>query len=334
MADDQLLERSRRRVGTSLRRGKYALTGMLGVGAMGAVYEAVHRNGMRVAIKVLHEELSRREDLRARFLREGYIANKVQHPGLVRVLDDDVDDDGATFLVMELLKGSTLTAEWEASGGVLAAPRVAEIATELLDVLDAVHAQGIVHRDIKPDNLFFTHEGQLKLLDLGIARLLLEERMTFSGQMMGTPEFVAPEQAGGRIREIDGRTDLYSVGALMFTLLSGREVHEARTPMEGMIFAATRPARSLREVWPGVPSALAQVVDVALCFEKERRWSSAAEMRTALGHAARFVSARPAAPRPPTSPSVVGPMGTMVMESAAPPSEEPVPLVRPARKGG
>jgi eukaryotic-like serine/threonine-protein kinase len=333
VADDyaHLVERARRRVGTSLRRGKYALTGLLGVGAMGAVYEAVHRNGMRVAIKLLHEELSQSEVLRARFLREGYIANKVQHVALVRVLDDDVDDDGATFLVMELLKGSTLMTEWEAGGRVLPAGRVVEIASALLDVLEAVHAQGIVHRDIKPDNVFFTLERQLKLLDLGIARLLHEERMTVSGQMMGTAEFAAPEQAGGRIREIDGRTDLYSVGALMFMLLSGREVHEARTPMEGMIFAATRPARSLRDVWPGVPSALSQVVDVALCFEKERRWSSAAEMRIALGHASRFVIGLPPAPKPPPQGPQMGPMGTVIMESRPPPSAEPVPLVRPGR---
>ncbi len=256
----------------------------------------------------------------------------MQHPGLVRVLDDDVDDDGATFLVMELLRGSTLTAEWEASGRVLAAGRVIEVVNALLDVLEAVHAQGIVHRDIKPDNVFLTSERQLKLLDLGIARVLLEQRMTVSGQMMGTAEFAAPEQAAGRIREIDGRADIYSVGALLFTLLSGREVHEARTAMEAMIFAATRPARSLRDVWPGVPSALAQVVDVALCFEKERRWSSAAEMRTAIGHAARFVSGLPPAPKPPLQAPLMGPMGTVVMGSRPPPSAGPVPIVKPGRK--
>jgi len=329
----QLAERSRRRLGTSLRRGKYTLTDLLGVGAMGAVYEAAHRNGMRVAIKLLHEELSRREDVRARFLREGYIANKVQHPGLVRVLDDDVDDDGSTFLVMELLKGRTISAEWEASGRVLPARRVVEIASALLDVLEAVHAQGIVHRDIKPDNLFVTLEQTLKVLDLGIARLLLEERMTVSGQMMGTSEFVAPEQAGGRIREIDSRTDIYSVGAVMFTLLSGREVHEARTPMEATIFAATRPARSLLEVWPGAPSALARLVDVALCFERERRWSSATEMRGALAHAARFVGCLPPAPeRPPPVPRT-GPMGTVVMDPRATQPGEAIPLVKPGRRG-
>ena len=327
-----LVERANRRVGTSLRRGKYALTALLGVGGMGAVYEAVHRNGMRVAIKLLHQELSQAESLRARFLREGYIANKVAHPSLVRVIDDDVDDDGATFLVMELLEGSTVTAEWEAGGRVLPAGRVVEIVNALLDVLEAIHGAGIVHRDIKPDNLFYTHERKLKLLDLGIARLLLEARMTSSGQMLGTAEYVAPEQAGGRVREIDARTDIYSVGALMFTLLSGREVYEARTSTEAIIFAATRPARSIRDVHPGLPSALAQVVDVALCFERERRWSTAAEMRAALGHAAGFVSALSAAPRASKPPSRLGPRGTMVMDSAPPPPREgPVPRVRPGR---
>jgi hypothetical protein len=190
---DPVTERAQRRVGSYLRRDKYALDRLLGVGAMGAVYAATHRNGMRVAIKVLHDELSKFADLRARFLREGYIANRVKHPSLVRVLDDDVDDDSTTFLVMELLEGTTLDAEWEAAGRTMPLRRVVAIADAILDVLAAIHGEGIVHRDVKPDNVFFTADG-MKLLDLGIARLL-ESTTTATGQIMGTPEFVAPEQA-------------------------------------------------------------------------------------------------------------------------------------------
>jgi serine/threonine protein kinase len=302
------------------------------VGAMGAVFAATHRNGMRVAIKILHEELSKHADLRTRFLREGYIANRVKHPSLVRVLDDDVDDDGTTFLVMELLEGTTLEAEWEAAGHTMPLGRVIAIADAVLDVLGAIHAQGIVHRDVKPENVFFTADG-MKLLDLGIARLG-ESTTTASGQIMGTPEFVAPEQAGGLVREIDARTDLYSVGAMMLTLLTGSSVHEASTPMERMIFAATKQARSLRDIWPEAPPALVNVIDVALAFDKNRRWASAGEMRTALHNAASLAGDAPT--RAAASPVTTGPTGTVVvgrmeaggdvMATAA------VPLVRPARK--
>jgi serine/threonine protein kinase len=305
---ETLTDRARRRVGTWLRRDKYSLERLLGVGSMGAVYAATHRNGMRVAIKVLHTELANDVSLRSRFLREGYIANRVQHPGLVRVLDDDVDDDGSTFLVMELLEGWTLTAEWEAAGNTMPLERVVAITDAVLDVLSAIHAQGIVHRDVKPDNVFLMTDS-LKLLDLGIARLT-ESRMTVSGQMMGTPGFASPEQAGGRVREVDARSDVYSVGAMMLTLLTGHVVHDAQAGMEAMVFAATRQARSLLEVWPKAPAALANVVDVALWFDKDKRWSSAAEMRTALGNAMRIQRTKTApvpAPRPPS-----GPTGTVI----------------------
>jgi serine/threonine-protein kinase len=335
MADpaSQLYDRAQQRLGTSLRRGKYVLDALLGIGAMGAVYSATHRNGMRVAIKVLHAELARIDDVRSRFVREGYIANMVQHPGLVRVLDDDIDDDGSTFLVMELLEGRTLSLEWVSSGYLVPLSRVAVIVDGLLDVLDATHAAGIVHRDVKPDNVFLVRGGPLKLLDLGIARILIESRMTASGQILGTPEFMAPEQAQGQVRAITGRTDLYSVGAMMFKLLTGRAVHEARTPMEAMIFGATRPARSLAEVWPSAPQLVVNVVDVALAFQQERRWTSAGEMRTALSNAMRMVVSSPPAPMPAPTPSAPAraESGTVLGAGPSLDAEAPLPLVRPGR---
>ncbi len=200
-------------------------------------------------------------------------------------------------------------------------PQVVAIVDGLLDVLGAIHAQGIVHRDVKPDNVFLTDNG-LKLLDLGIARLQSEARMTASGAMMGTPEYVSPEQAGGLVREIDARSDLYSVGAMAFTLLTGHVVHEARTPMEGMIFAATRPARSLFDVWPGAPAGLANVVDIALCFEKARRWESAEQMRTALANAVRGAMPKVAVPQEARQPPA----------ALAPPRPRRAPA--PATEGG
>ncbi|HEX4515419.1 MAG TPA: serine/threonine-protein kinase, partial [Polyangiaceae bacterium] len=161
---------ARRRVGTVLE-GKYALEALLGYGGMAAVYRATHRNGHRVAVKILHPELSISEDVRARFLREGYVANKVDHAGAVRVIDDDVAEDGSVFLVMELLEGSTLEHRWQMAGRRLGVDEVVAWTVKLLDVLAAAHARGIVHRDIKPENLFVTERGELKVLDFGIARL-------------------------------------------------------------------------------------------------------------------------------------------------------------------
>ena len=225
-----LLDRARARVGQTLR-AKWRLDKLLGVGGMAAVYAGTHRNGARAAIKILHLALSLDPDVRQRFLREGYIANTVDHPGAVRVLDDDVAEDGCAFLVMELLDGVSLDGHAERRGGKLPYPEVLAIAGKLLEVLSAAHGKGIVHRDIKPDNVFLTREGSLKLLDFGIARLAgaTSGKQTAEGSAFGTPAFMAPEQALGRVREIDARTDLWAVGATMFSLLSGREVPHADT---------------------------------------------------------------------------------------------------------
>lgn len=336
MLDSATEHRVRQRIGTFLRRDKYRLDGLLGAGAMGAVYSATHRNGSRVAIKLLHPEVAQVEELRRRFLREGYLANKVEHPGVVRIVDDDVDEDGSTFLVMELLEGCTLDDEWTASSHRLPLRRAGDVTIALLDVLDAVHAEGIVHRDVKPENVFMTARGVVKLLDLGIARLLDSRTMTASGTMMGTPEFAAPEQAAGNVRDIDGRSDVYSVGAMLFALLTGRFVHEGRTAIETMVLAATRPARSIFDVWPDIPGGIANVVDVALMFDKTRRWASAKEMGVALGRAmhstpdTHFDAGAASTERPPP----IGVTGTLVIAESSKPTDTapPLPLIRPARK--
>ena len=281
------------RVGQSLR-GKWRLERVLGVGGMAAVYEATHRNGKRVAVKMLHASLSHDAEVRRRFLREGYVANAVGHPGAVTVDDDDVTDDGCAFLVMELLDGETLDARCERLGGRLPAAEVAALVVQLLDVLAAAHDQGIVHRDIKPENVFVTRAGHVKVLDFGIARL--RERSapsaaaTQQGLIMGTPAFMAPEQARGRVEMIDGQTDLWAVGASLYTLLSGRFVHEAETANEMLALSMTSHARSLATVADVAP-ALAAVVDRALAYEKGQRWPDARSMQAALRAATPAIAA-------------------------------------------
>jgi serine/threonine protein kinase len=287
LVEGDVVVRAEARVGTLLR-GKYRLGRVLGVGGMAAVYEATHRNSKRFAVKVLHPELSLQTDVRVRFLREGYAATQVNHPGAVAVLDDDVSEDGSAFLVMELLEGASVDALWERSRWKMPAGAVLAIAYQLLDILAAAHQNGIVHRDIKPDNLFVTHEGQVKVLDFGIARLkdTAQASVTGTGFVMGTPSFMAPEQAQGRSKEIDAQSDLWATGAVLFTLLSGQFVHEGESPQAIVVQCATEPARSLREVLPGAPTEIVQLVDSALAFKKTARWATAVAMRKGVEAAA------------------------------------------------
>jgi tetrahydromethanopterin S-methyltransferase subunit B len=283
--EDPQVVRARARVGIVLQ-DKWRLEALLGVGGMAAVYAATHRNGKRVAVKMLHQEFSNDEEVRTRFLQEGYAANAIQHDGAVSVLDDDVAADGSAFLVMELLEGETVEQRWERSDQRLALRDLLSIVDPLLEVLGAAHEKSVVHRDIKPENLFVTKAGALKVLDFGIAKVFEQRRerttSTRVGTVMGTPAYMAPEQALAHWDEVDGRTDLWAVGATMFTMLSGRHVHDAPTSQEQMILSATTPAPLLASVVPGLPAAVVSIVDRALAFDRTKRWPDAASMREAV----------------------------------------------------
>lgn len=277
--------RGRERIGTTIR-GKYHVDRLLGTGGMAVVYAVTHRNNKRFAMKMLHPELSMVADIRQRFLREGYVANTVDHPGAVAVVDDDVAEDGAAYLVMELLEGSSVEDVWEHAGQRVPVDAALRIAQQALEVLVAAHAKAIVHRDLKPANLFLTKDGTLKILDFGIARLRSSDGggvgATQSGVMMGTPAFMPPEQALGKTSEIDARTDLWAIGATIFALVSGRYVHDADNASQMLVAAATKGARSLVEVMPQASAPLVQFVGKALAFRREDRFQTAAEMRDAV----------------------------------------------------
>jgi len=278
---DPLVTRAKGRVGQMLRN-KWRLDVLLGVGGMAAVYAATHRNGSRAAVKILHTELSASEDIRRRFMREGYAANAVGHDGAVKMIDDDVADDGSLYLVTELLDGETLEDRRARSGGRLSEDEVLSAADQLLDVLAAAHAKGVIHRDIKPANVFLMRSGQVKVLDFGIARLhelSTASDATKSGSAMGTPAFSSPEQARGLWDEVDGRSDVWAVGATMWHALTGKLVHAGRTSNEELLSAMTNQAPPLSSVLPSVSPAVAQVVDRALAFEKEKRWPDAERMQ-------------------------------------------------------
>jgi serine/threonine protein kinase len=321
---NEQLARANARVG-SVVKDKWRLDSVLGVGGMAAVYAATHRNQKRVAVKMLHEEFSRQTETRTRFLREGYAANVIEHSGAVSVLDDDVAEDGSAFLVMELLEGETLERRAERHGGRLPVGEVLGFADQLLDVLAAAHVKGIVHRDIKPENLFVMRDGSLKVLDFGIARVFETQKdakqATRAGQIIGTPAFMAPEQALAKWGDIDGRTDVWAVGATMFTLLSGRHVHEAKTGNEQLIFSATRAAASLGTVMQGLPPSVVAVVDRALAFERDHRWPDARNMQGAVRAA--LASVGPVVQQ--GSPSYPGSVPRMRVQGGTASHETPAP---------
>lgn len=305
MLSSEVVENAERRVGATIG-GKWHLDRVIGVGGMAAVYEATHRNRNRVAIKLLHPALSIEEGTRQRFLREGYVANTIRHEGAVQVLDDDVTEDGFAFLVMELLKGESVEERMHRKGGALDVREALQITDQLLEVLEAAHDQNVVHRDIKPDNVFLTEDGRLKVLDFGIARLNQGDgKTTKVGSFMGTPAFCAQEQARGRWDEVDHRTDLYSVGATLFTCITGTHVHEAETSSEQLALAIGATARSLGDVMPDAPKELVDLVDTALAYDKEDRFQSARAMRAAVRRVLAGLPVPPKVSTPPPPPGTL-----------------------------
>ena len=264
--------------------GKWRIDRLLGAGGTATVFAATHRNGNRVAIKVLKPSLSCDPSICARFRREGYAANSVRHPGVVKVLDDDVTADGALFLVMELLEGETLEKRRLRLGGKLPVAEIFTIGEQVLGLLAAAHDKRIFHRDIKPANVFVTTDGSVKLLDFGIARVRMStaERTT-SGLFLGTHDFMSPEQVLGE--DVDERADLWSLGASLFFLLSGQVVHQHEGAAQQLIAIATTKARSLASVVPSAPRSLVRVVDRALALRREERWPDARAMQEALRRA-------------------------------------------------
>ncbi|XXX74904.1 serine/threonine-protein kinase [Sorangium sp. So ce134] len=277
-AEEEESRRLRARVGTTLH-GKWRLDALIGAGGMAAVYAATHHVGHRVAIKILHPEGAVSRELRARFEQEALAATRLGHPAAVQVLDIDATEQGEPFLVMELLEGESLRERALRLGSVPLPEILAHVDT-LLEVLRAAHDAGIVHRDIKPDNLFVTRDGRLKVLDFGIARMKQGGAglKTRTGAVLGTTSYMAPEQILGR--NVDGRADLYAVGATMFTLLANRRVHDEDALTEGelLIKRSTTPAPPLATVAPGVDPRVARVVDRALAFQVERRYPDAQTM--------------------------------------------------------
>ncbi len=272
----RLTRRPEERVGTVLPGG-WTLEAPIGSGGMATVFRARGTRGEAVAIKLLHPQVAEDDEACKRFAFEVRAANGLEHPGAVTVLDAGLSDDGLPFMVMELLEGVTLSSRL-ARGPAIAVDELLEVADALLDVLAAAHARGIIHRDVKPANVFLAFDGTTKLLDFGIAKLQSVQRslQTAPGSTLGTLGYMAPEQVHGRA---DARSDVFSVGATLFRILAGRAVHPGRNLVEALRRVATEAAPRLLTVAPDAPRELAAVVDAALAFEPARRYPDARAMQ-------------------------------------------------------
>ncbi len=276
------------------RIGDWRIERLLGEGAMAIVYAAVRSDGQRAALKVLHPEFSNVAEVRKRFLREGPLGRALATmaplcEGIPQVFEGGVTEDGAAYLAMELLVGEAVRERLERLG-TLPATEVLSLADQVLSVLATAHSYGIVHRDLKPENLHVDASGRVKVLDFGIARVLdplpdgvavlPAKTATNAGMMLGTGHYMAPEQAAGMIADIDGRTDLFGLGATLFELLSGRTIHGNLLDARLVVAAATEPAPPLASVAPELELHLCAVVDRALAFAKTERYPHARAMRS------------------------------------------------------
>ncbi len=277
MAGEERARAAQKRIG-QIVLGKWRLERLVGLGGMAAVFEAKHHGGSSAAIKVLHADLASSPEARERFMAEAYAANRVAHPGVVTVRAEGTTDDGAVFLLMDLLHGRTLAERLQA-GAPCGVREGLDIARQLLAVLVQAHDRGVVHRDIKPENVFLLDDGRVKLLDFGIARLPGHAATPEPGSALGTPAFMSPEQALGVAP--DGRSDLWSLGATLYLMLSGKPVRPRGSVTEHLLAAMTRPVPSLGEV-ASLPRPLIAVIDRALAFDRAERFPDARSMQLAL----------------------------------------------------
>ena len=265
--------------------GRYRVDRKLAGGGMGVVYEATDtRIDRKVAVKVVHSHYAHDARIIERFRREAEAAGGLEHPHIVQITDFLEPPDGPPFLVMELLQGEPLS-ELIKRERTLPAERAAFIAWQVLDALGAAHAAGIVHRDLKPANIFLTTVAGLhdvvKLVDFGVAQLHgSTKKLTLLGDMIGTPSFMSPEQVTGAA--VDGRTDLYSLGVVLYGCLVGAPPFWSEDPNETLRRVLKREYKPLVEAAPELDPALAAVIERALSARPDDRYPAAAAMRAAL----------------------------------------------------
>lgn len=262
--------------------GTFLIERLLGRGGMGAVYLAREPAlDRQVAIKVLPPERAQSPDLRERFRREARTAAQLSHPHIVPLLTFG-EADGLVYFVMGYVDGETLSHRLQREGPLPVGEAV-RVLTELAHALSYAHGRGVVHRDVKPDNVLLEQPGNLvRLTDFGIAKAYVgRPSLTAEGAVIGTPLYMSPEQASGRT-DVDARTDIYSLGAVAFTVFTGRPPFEGRSASDIMRQHLTREVPRLRDVAPGIPGSVDEAVQRCLAKEPSGRWRDPIEFSNAL----------------------------------------------------
>jgi serine/threonine protein kinase len=269
--------------------GKYRLEALLGSGGCGAVYRAVHvLLETPCAVKMLQPKFARDGRIAQRFLLEAKTAASLKHPGIVNVTDYGPAEDGAPYLVMELLEGPNLSQALKQRGGPMRPGEAVAVARGVLEALAVAHAAGVVHRDLKPENLILARaaDGRMrpKILDFGLAKVKIEgaKGLTATGDFIGTLLYASPEQITNS-KAVDERTDVYSLGAVLFFILTARRPVEGRTPSEVLSnFVSGKIERNPAALRADVPASLDAFVAKALSLRREDRYRNAQEALSAL----------------------------------------------------
>jgi serine/threonine-protein kinase len=315
-------------IGREILEGQFHIVQKIGTGGMGSVYKASQPEMNRmVAIKILHPKLVNRRDLTSRFRREARAMSQLTHPNTVKVFTYGELEDGSLYIVMELLEGRNLNQAVRREGPI-PAERAIPILIQVCAALHEAHTMGIVHRDLKPENIFLCNQGGLqdeaKVLDFGLAKVTERQMrpgsliLTQEGMVFGTPEFMSPEQAQGR--ELDARSDIYSLAVILYEAITSKLPFNAQTPMEYIQKHVLERPIPLSERAPDIPipSGLEAVIAKALAKKPDERWQSAADFAAALhgvlvGTSAEAASASamsllPPTPAPPNvAPSIASP---------------------------
>lgn len=259
--------------------GRYEILDKLGEGAMGVVHRARDRNlGRVVALKMLSAELAAEDELTKRFQREAEAVGRLNHPNIVTVYDLG-EADGRLYMAMELLEGDDLRDLIERSTPIPLAER-SRIMIEICKGLGYAHSKGVIHRDIKPANIHVTGAGRVKLLDFGLARLTTRSGITRRGMILGTPDYMSPEQAMGK--ELDHRTDVFSAGAVFYEFLTGQKPFKGKTLHSVLYQIISEDPEPLLTLNPDLPARLAAVIHRMLGKDMQRRYGSMGEVESDL----------------------------------------------------
>jgi len=258
----------------------YRIIQQIGAGGMGSIFEAEHvRMGRKFALKLLDPAFAENEEVFQRFKREAEIAGQLGHPNIVDVVDFDRTEEGIPYIVMEKLEGEDL-ADWIANRGAFTFQTAYPVIAEVVDALEAAHAAGIVHRDLKPQNIFLCKHGRrhdyVKLLDFGISKMKQSGSIvTRTNAVMGTPYYMSPEQAEGKNKEVDTRTDIFALGAILYEMLAGRLAFYAPSVPTAMFKVCYEEPEPITTLVPNLPEGLPDVLAKALAKDKNERYASA-----------------------------------------------------------